>query len=101
MLISSAIIDEKFSDDNNVLLVVTNHIDAKFIENMSANAKKLNCFSKILCFNDYSDGMELNKTITLKNAKNFDFEKFEKDLSVTGFDNIFYTLFYFFSTHKF
>lgn len=95
MLISSTIIDEKFSDDNNVLLVVTNHIDTKFIENMVANAKKLGCFSKILCFNDYSDGMGLNKTITLKNAKNFYFEKFEKDINVTGFDNIFYTLFYF------
>ena len=36
MLISSTIIDEKFSDDDNVLLVVTNHIDTKFIESMVA-----------------------------------------------------------------
>ena len=95
MLISSTIIDEKFSNENNILLIVTNHIDAKFIENMELNAKRLNCFSKILCFNNYSDGMELNRTVTLKNAKNFDFEKFEKDVNCNKFDNIYYTLFYF------
>lgn len=93
-IISSIIIEEKHKNDNNILLIVANHLDTKFFSSMINIAENLKCFSKILFYNEYSDTMKLNKTITVKDAKNFNFKSFEKDAQADSFENIYATFFY-------
>jgi hypothetical protein len=93
-IISSLIIKEKHPNDRNILMVVTNHIESKFIESMADIAKKLNCFSEVYMFNEFSEGIRLNTNISLKQMKEFNFRKFEEKIGTSEFDNIYSTNFY-------
>lgn len=94
-IISSLIIEEKHKDDNNILLIVANHLETKFLDSMVDTANALGCFNKILLFNNYSESMKLNCTVTLKDAKTFNFNDFENDTKVNNFDKIYTTFMYF------
>lgn len=94
-IISSLIIEEKHTDENNILLIVANHIETKFLDSMIETADALGCFNKILLFNNYSESMKLNCTVTLKDAKTFSFKDFENDAKVNNFDKIYTTFMYF------
>lgn len=93
-IISSLIIDENYKSDNNILLIVANHLETKFLDSMIDVAKRLECFNKILLFNEYSESMKLNCTVTLKDAKTFDFKRFEKDAEINNIDKIYTTFLY-------
>lgn len=90
---SSIIIDEKFVGENNILMIVTNHVDSKFLGHMKDVAKKLGCFNQIIFFNEYSTA-KLNKVVSKRDAKTFNFSRFENDVGISDFDNIYTTLYY-------
>lgn len=90
---SSIIIDEYFKGENNILMVVTNHVESKFLKHMKDVGLKLGNFSQIIYYNDYST-TKLNKVVSKQDAKTFNFEKFEKDVKISSFNNIYTTLYY-------
>lgn len=94
-IISSLIIEQKHKGENNILLIVTNHLETKFLDSMVEIAARLECFNKVLLFNKYSNTMKLNHTVTLKDAKMFDFNQFEKDAEINNnIDKIYTTFLY-------
>ena len=90
---SSIIIDDMYKDENNILMVVTNHVESKFLQHMKDVGQKLGNFSKIIFYNDYSI-TKLNKVVSKQDAKTFNFERFQNDLKIADFDNIYTTLYY-------
>ena len=94
-LIFATIIDDKFRNDNNILIIVSNHLETKFLNSMYEIAEKLGCFHRILFYNDYSAGMKINSTVTKKEALDFNFNKFEQDTGIKEYDSIYSTFFYY------
>lgn len=92
--ISAIIVRENYTNDKNILLIVTNHVESKFLESMTNIAKKLNCFSDIVLFNEFSPNSKLNSNVSLKQMKEFDYKKFETKVGVSKFDSIYTTNFY-------